>query len=109
MIRIQDSINLQNGKQLYEMMCSHCHAKDGSGLGSINEDDHPAYSTIPSYQDDKKIRRSGGTMKELKEGHIFHAITYGLNAMGPHASQITEEERWKIVYYIKESLQKTEN
>jgi hypothetical protein len=25
--------------------------------------------------------------------------------MGPHASQISEEERWKIVYYIQENLQ----
>ena len=40
-----------------------------------------------------------------QEGHIFHAITYGLNAMGPHASQITEEERWKIVLYVQEKLQ----
>ena len=46
-------------------------------------------------------------MKELKEGHIFHAITYGIEgkAMGPHASQITELERWKIVYYVQEVLQ----
>ena len=35
-------------------------------------------------------------------GHIFHAITYGLNAMGAHSSQLTEEERWKIVLYVQE-------
>ena len=39
------------------------------------------------------------------DGPLF-TITYGVNAMGPHASQITEEERWKIVYYIQEKLQK---
>ena len=44
-------------------------------------------------------------MSKLDAGHIFHAITYGLNAMGPHASQLTEEERWKIVLYVQE-LQK---
>ena len=48
------------------------------------------------------------SMNELKEGHIYHTITYGLNAMGPHASQISSEERWKIVHYIKEELQKEE-
>ena len=36
-------------------------------------------------------------MNQLTAGHIFHSITYGLNAMGPHASQLSEEERWKIV------------
>ena len=44
-------------------------------------------------------------MSELKEGHIYHAITYGLNAMGPHASLLNEEERWKVVLYIQEKLQ----
>jgi mono/diheme cytochrome c family protein len=44
-------------------------------------------------------------MNELKAGHIFHAITYGLNAMGPHASQVTEEERWLIVNYVQQELQ----
>ena len=53
----------------------------------------------------KLPRRTGSSMSELKSGHIFHALTYGLNAMGPHASQLTKEERWKIVHYVHE-LQK---
>jgi cytochrome c len=84
-------------------MCSHCHGANGDGKGTV---EHAVYSAVPSYNDTIQIRRSGTTMSNLKEGHIFHAITYGVNAMGPHASQITEEERWKIVYYIQEKLQK---
>ena len=44
-------------------------------------------------------------MSELKEGHIYHAIYYGLNAMGPHNSLVNEEERWLITAYVQE-LQK---
>jgi mono/diheme cytochrome c family protein len=40
-------------------------------------------------------------MRELTSGQIFHSITYGLNAMGPHSSQLTEEERWKVVLYVQ--------
>ena len=98
----KDDNNLEEGKELFEMMCSHCHGKNGDGKGTIK---HDVYSAVPSFSEDIQPRRSGTTMSELKEGHIFHAITYGLNAMGPHASQITEEERWKIVYYIQEKLQ----
>ena len=94
---------LNQGKELFGMMCSHCHGTNGDGKGTVQ---HAVYSSVPSYSDTIQIRRGGSTMSELKEGHIFHAITYGLNAMGPHASQITEEERWKIVYYIQEKLQK---
>ena len=57
------------------------------------------------YNDDKQIRRTGGTMKELEPGNIFHSITFGLNAMGPHASQLTETERWKIVLYVQQLQQ----
>ena len=40
-------------------------------------------------------------MKELTEGHIYHTIMYGLNAMGPHSSLIREQDRWKIVAYVQ--------
>jgi len=90
------------GKALYGMFCEHCHGETGTGDGTIN---HAIYSAVPHYNDEKLLRRAGVPMNELKEGHIFHAITYGLNAMGPHASQITEEERWLIVNYVQQELQ----
>ncbi|MGY8989033.1 MAG: cytochrome c [Flavobacteriales bacterium] len=98
----KDEKNIEKGKELFGMMCSHCHGNNGDGKGTVQ---HPVYSLVPSYSDTIQIRRGGTTMSGLKEGHLFHAITYGLNAMGPHASQITQEERWKIVYYIQEKLQ----
>ena len=96
---------LAEGEALYAMFCKHCHGSNGAGGGSIT---HPLYSAVPHYNDNKQKRRSGATMSELKPGHIFHAITYGLNAMGPHASQLSEEERWKIVLYVQK-LQKYSN
>ena len=90
------------GKALYGMFCEHCHGATGSGDGTIK---HALYSAVPHYNDKKILRRAGVPMNELKAGHIFHAITYGLNAMGPHASQINEEERWLIVNYVQQELQ----
>ena len=40
-------------------------------------------------------------IKNLPEGKIFHSITYGKGLMGQHASQLTAEERWKLVYYVQ--------
>jgi len=96
---------LAEGKELYGIFCSHCHGDKGMGNGSVN---HPVYGAVPSYSDTIGPRRSGATMSELKDGHIYHTIMYGLNAMGPHSSQITQEERWKIVHYVHE-LQKGSN
>jgi mono/diheme cytochrome c family protein len=94
--------NLAKGKKLFEMFCAHCHGKDGDGKGSIT---HAVYSAIPGYADDVMIRRTGGNMNELTEGNIHHAIYYGLNAMGPHNSQLNNNERWLITMYVQE-LQK---
>jgi len=97
--------NIEQGEALYGMFCAHCHGKNGDGKGSIQ---HPLYGAVPSYADDLLIRRSGTSMKNLADGHMYHAITYGFNAMGGHASQINSEERWQIIMYVNE-LQKENN
>jgi hypothetical protein len=41
-------------------------------------------------------------MRDLTDGKIYHTITYGINLMGAHASQINPEDRWKIVMYVRQ-------
>jgi hypothetical protein len=57
----------------------------------------------PSYSTGNSSR--GGAMKDLTDGKIYHTIYYGLNIMGSHASQISPEDRWKVVMHVHE-LQK---
>ena len=97
--------NTEKGKQLYQMFCAHCHGKNGDGKGSIT---HPVYGAIPSYSDDVMIRRTGGNMNDLSAGNIYHAVYYGLNAMGPHNTLVNDKERWLITMYVQE-LQKQTN
>lgn len=77
------------GKELYNNFCSHCHGEDGTGLGSIVKNEK--FPPPPSFKTQ---------LKELPDGKMFHSITYGKNMMGPHASQLSSEERWKIVHYL---------
>ena len=37
----------------------------------------------------------------MTEGELFHIIAYGKGLMGPHASLLTSEERWKLVLYVQ--------
>jgi len=97
-----DAKTLAEGKELYGMFCAHCHGTKGTGKGTIK---HPVYGAVPSYADTITPRRSGASMSEMNDGQIFHSITFGLNAMGPHASQLTQRERWKIVQYVHELQQ----
>lgn len=96
-----DSINLTEGKRLYGIYCSHCHGENGQGDGTIIA--NGKFPPPPSYSKGNSSR--GGLMKDLTDGKIYHTITYGINLMGSHASQVSPEERWKIVEYVHE-LQK---
>lgn len=93
--------NLEQGKSLYLNMCSQCHGLAGAGDGAIVK--MQKFPPPPSYATGTSSR--GGAMKDLTDGKIFHTITYGVNLMGPHRSQLTPNERWKIVMYVHE-LQK---
>lgn len=88
--------NLAEGQRLYEIYCTHCHGEGGNGDGNLVA--IGKFPPPPSYSAGNSSR--GGSMKDLTDGKIFHTITYGINLMGPHASQINPEERWKIVMYV---------
>ena len=87
---------LADGESLYNNFCSHCHGMQGKGDGAIIA--NGKFPPPPSYSTGNSSR--GGALKDLTDGKIYHTITYGVNLMGPHATQITPEERWKIVLYV---------
>jgi hypothetical protein len=37
----------------------------------------------------------------MPEGQMFYSITYGKNMMGSYASQLSTEQRWMVIKYIK--------
>lgn len=83
------------GKAIYENFCISCHGKDGQGNGPVVEKGgHPAPGAY------------NGSLKELPEGKMFHTLTYGKGVMGSHASQLTKEERWQVIAYVKVLQQK---
>lgn len=79
----------QEGEVLYGKFCVHCHGATGAGDGKVGG---KLPGPPPAYN---------GALKNLPEGKIFHSITYGKGSMGSHASQLTAEERWKLVYYVQ--------
>lgn len=83
------------GKAIYEKMCMHCHGAKGEGDGQLIATGK--YPPPPAY--------NGGALKELTEGKMFHSITYGKGLMGAHSSQLTKEDRWKVVQYIQQLQQ----
>jgi len=109
-------VNLKQGEALFLTYCAVCHGKDGNGDGPLTKDrkvkdsrgerDLEKFPPPPSFHRSAGAKSTRGTlMADLSDGQIFHTITYGYNAMGSHASQLTPDERWKVVMYVHE-LQK---
>ncbi len=96
--------NLLEGKHFYTVFCSPCHGEKGDGQGHIVKLDK-GISGVPAYHGADANSSRGGLMKDMPAGKIYHTIMYGLNAMGSHASQLSPEERWKVVMYVQQ-LQK---
>tara|TARA_B100000678_G_scaffold211053_1_gene178644 strand:- start:290 stop:907 length:618 start_codon:yes stop_codon:yes gene_type:complete len=84
---------LKEGKVLYTRYCVHCHGEKGMGDGLVGI----AYKGVTAY--------NSRAVKSRSEGHIFHVITHGKGRMWAHGSQVSIENRWKIVKYVQ-TLQK---
>jgi mono/diheme cytochrome c family protein len=82
----------KEGKRLYGNFCIHCHGEKGDGQGSVVVNSNGAFPAPPSYQT---------ALKDLSAGKIFYSMTYGKGLMGSHASQLSKEERWKVVYHVQ--------
>lgn len=88
---------LSEGKHVYTVFCAGCHGIQGDGNGKLFTSG--LYPLKPrSLVND--------TAKNLKDGEIYYSITLGFGSMGPHGAQIKPDERWKLVSYIREDLQK---
>ena len=77
------------GKELYDKFCTHCHGATGAGDGKVAA---KLPGPPPAYN---------GALKNLPEGKIFYSISNGKGLMGSHAAQLTVEERWKLVCYVQ--------
>ena len=86
--------HIAEGKRLFETYCWQCHGKEGTPQGSLIT----AGVFPPPTWDFSKF----AILQKLAEGKAYHSITYGKNLMGSHASQLSPDQRWMIVAYIKE-------
>lgn len=92
-----NSENLESGAKAYGIFCLSCHGAAGDGQGHLYTSKRYPYP--PASLVNEKV-------KALKDGEIYHSITVGYGIMGAHGGMIRPEDRWKIILYIRENLQK---
>ena len=79
--------DIDESKVLFGIYCAICHGEAGDGKGKLVT--QGKFLGIPSYKD-----------RQINEGSVFHVVTYGLNAMGSHANQLSQHERWLVAAYV---------
>lgn len=80
---------LQRGKTTYETYCHVCHGSKGLGDGPI----------VPKFP--RPLSLVAQQAREYPDGRIFHVITKGQNLMPSYASQLSPEQRWAAVHYVR--------
>jgi len=86
-----DSISaadLAEAGRLFNINCGICHGAKAEANGPMADKVggvKPIVATSPGYSD----------------GRIFYVMTYGQGNMGSYASQLSREQRWQIVKYIR--------
>lgn len=88
--------NLNLGQRKFLTYCSPCHGNFGDGDSRLQGQ----FPNPPTLHSDRA--------RNFQDGTIYHIITIGQNVMPSYASQVTREERWAIVNYIR-VLQRAKN
>ena len=88
---------LARGQEKYNVFCTPCHSRVGNGAGMIVQ---RGYAKAGNFHTAR--------LEAAPLGHFFNVITNGYGAMPDYSSQITTEDRWAIVSYVK-ALQLSQN
>lgn len=87
--------SVTRGAQYYAVFCVPCHGANGKGDGPVGRKlPVPPLDLTADFIQEKEA-----------EGRIFGAITFGSAVMPSYRNDLTVEERWDIVNYIRSGLQ----
>jgi mono/diheme cytochrome c family protein len=88
---VGDAAATAQGKKMYKQMCVICHGIKGDGKGIAGVSLNPKPSNFLSLDVSKE-----------SDGAIFWKMTEGKPPMASYKEMLKEDQRWKLVNYIRE-------
>ncbi len=85
-----DEAVLNRGQERFNIYCSPCHDRTGSGNGMVVQ---RGFRAPPSYHEDR--------LRNAPVGYFFDVMTHGFGAMQDYAAQVPVADRWAIAAYIR--------
>jgi len=92
-----DDENMARGRERYTISCEVCHGAVGDGKGIVSK---YGLNGVASYQVDR--------LRQDPDGDIFNTITNGKGQMLGYGYNISIDDRWRIIMYIR-ALQRSQN
>lgn len=95
---------VERGRERYTIYCAVCHGLAGDGRGPV------AIRALERAEPGWVVPRSlhADAVRQQAPGQLFQTITRGLNTMPSYAAQLSAEDRWAVVLYIK-ALQRSQH
>jgi mono/diheme cytochrome c family protein len=85
-----DAALMARGRERFEIFCTPCHGRTGTGDGMIVQ---RGYRRPPTYHDDR--------LRNAPVGHFVDVIANGFGAMPDYSEEIGARDRWAIAAYIR--------
>ena len=85
-----NAADLERGTGVFATLCQPCHGAGALGDGTVVKRGFPPPPSLLA----EKARR-------LRDGQMFHIITYGQNNMPSLASQVLRVDRWRAINYVR--------
>ena len=82
---------ISEGEKLYITNCVACHGKTGLGDGVLGMEFTPKPANFHS-----------DIVRNQKDGAIFWKLAEGRGAMPSYKAALTDEQRWKLIAYIRQ-------
>jgi mono/diheme cytochrome c family protein len=80
----------ERGAFVFSNFCAVCHGAAGAGNGPVAQRGYPP---PPSLLVEHALK--------MKDGQLFHVLTYGQNNMPSYASQLSRDDRWNAILYVR--------
>jgi len=85
-----DAAVMARGRERFEIFCTPCHGRTGTGDGMIVQ---RGYRRPPTYHDDR--------LRNAPIGHFVDVMANGFGAMPDYSDQVNARDRWAIAAYIR--------
>ena len=92
-----DAADMIRGRERYTISCEVCHGAAGDGKGIVSK---YGITTAANYHQDR--------LRQETDGQLFDTITNGHGQMLGYGYNVTIDDRWRIVMYVR-ALQRSQN